>query len=74
MLTEWTKCERCERAIQCDDWSPRRYVELSYYAGNVSRAERRMLCKECYRKILDCIRACDHLRDATKMDGGDGDA
>lgn len=73
MLTEWAHCERCERAIPCDDMAPRRYVELSYYAGNISRTERRMVCKECYRQIMKYVRACDHFRDVTKM-GEDEDA
>lgn len=72
MLTEWAKCERCERAIPCDGISPIRYVELSYHAGTYSRAERRMVCKECYNKIMNCVRACDHFRDATKKESCDG--
>lgn len=74
MLTEWAHCERCERAIPCDDMAPRRYVELSYYAGTISRSERRMICKECYRKIMDLVRACDQFRDATKKMEENGDA
>lgn len=73
MLTDWTKCERCARAIQDDDWSPRRYVEVSYFAGDIQRIDKRRVCKECYREILSVLQACDHFRDATKMvDGGDG--
>ena len=55
MLTEWAKCERCERAIPCDGISPIRYVELSYHAGPYSRVERKMVCKECYKKIMNLV-------------------
>lgn len=62
MLTEWDKCERCERAIQTDDWSPRRYVEVSYFAGDIQRVDKRRVCKQCYHEILSVLKSYDTVK------------